>query len=123
MGYKELLLNNKIVRQLSIIQFVAYFGAWFSNVAIYTMLIEFEASSFLISLVVATNFLPAILLSPLSGSLVDRLPIKKFMIFLLTLEMSITLCFLFITSINDVWLLIILLFIRMGCASVFLLLR
>ncbi|MCK5294018.1 MAG: MFS transporter [Arcobacteraceae bacterium] len=119
MGYKELLLTNKIVRQLSIIQFVAYFGAWFSNVAIYSMLIEFEASPFLISLVVATNFLPAIILSPLSGSFVDRLPIKKFMIFLLTLEMTMTLCFLLINSIDDIWLLIILLFIRMGCASTF----
>jgi MFS family permease len=118
-GYKELLLTNKIVRQLSIIQFVAYFGAWFSNVAIYSMLIQFEASSFLISLVVATNFLPAIILSPISGSFVDRLPIKKFMIFLLTIELSMTLSFLFITSIDDIWLLIILLFVRMGCASVF----
>lgn len=119
MGYKELLLNNKIVRQLSIIQFVAYFGAWFSSVAIYSMLIEFDASSYLISLVVAVNFIPAIILSPISGSLVDRLPIKKFMLFLLFLEMTMTLCFLLINSIDDVWLLIIILFIRMGSASIF----
>ena len=119
MGYKELLLKNKIVRQLSIIQFVAYFGAWFSNVAIYSMLIEFQASSFMISLVVAMNFLPAIILSPISGSFVDRLDIKNLMLFLLFLELIMTLSFLFVSSISDIYLLIILLFIKMGSASIF----
>jgi len=119
MTHKELLLNNKIVRQLSIIQFTAYFGAWFSNVAIYSMLVEFNASAFLISLVVAMNFIPSIILTPFSGSLVDSLPTKKFMIILLILELIMTLGFLTINSLNDIWFLLILLFIKMGSASIF----
>jgi MFS family permease len=117
--YKELLSNNKIIRQLSLIQVFAYFGAWFSHVAIYTMLVEFGASATQISFVVAMNFLPSIILSVISGSLVDRLPLKKFMISLLIIEISMTSLFFFITSINDIFLLMILLFIRMAAASIF----
>ena len=119
MNYKELLLNHKIIRQLSLIQLFAYFGAWFSHVAIYTMLVQFGASAFQISLVVAMNFLPSILLSIISGSLVDRLPLKKFMISLLVVEVVMTTMFFFVNNITDIYLLMILLFIRMAAASVF----
>ena len=119
MGYKELLLNNKIIRQLSLIQIFAYFGAWFSHVAIYTMLIKFNASALIISSVVAMNFLPSILLSPFSGSLVDRLPLKKFMLVLLSIEVLMTVCLFFINSLDDIYFLIGLLFIRMASASIF----
>jgi MFS family permease len=119
LNYKELLLNNKIIRQLSLIQIFAYFGAWFSHVAIYTMLVEFEASATQISLVVAMNFLPSIILSVFSGSLVDRLPLKRFMVSLLVLEVIMTSMFFFINSLEDIYLLMIFLFIRMASASIF----
>jgi len=119
LNYKELLLNHKIIRQLSLIQLFAYFGAWFSHVAIYTMLVQFGASAFQISLVVAMNFLPSILFSIISGSLVDRLPLKKFMIILLCIEVIMTSMLFFINNINDIYLLMILMFIRMAAASVF----
>jgi len=119
MGYKKLILENKIIQQLSLIQIFAYFGAWFSHVAIYTMLIQFNASALLISIVVAMNFLPSILLSPFSGSLVDRLPVKKFMLVLLSIEVIMTLSFFYIKSIDDIYMLMIFLFIRMASASIF----
>ena len=119
MTYKELLKTHKIVRQLSLVQIIAYFGAWFSNVAIFSMLIQFGASSFLISLVTAMMFLPAVITSPFSGALIDRLPLKKLMVFLLCTELIMTLCVLTITSIDDIWLLCMILFIRMGAASMF----
>ena len=100
-------------------QFIAYFGAWFSNVAIYTMLIKFDASAFIIATVTAFHFLPGVILSPFNGSIVDRIEVKKLMTILLITEMSMTLSFLFINSIDDVWLLMLLLFIRMGSASMF----
>jgi MFS family permease len=117
--YKELFKQHKIVRQLSTIQFIAYFGAWFSNVAIYSMMIDFGASAFLISLITTIHFLPAVVLAPFSGSLVDRIDAKKLMLFLLVTELLMTLCFLFINSIDDVWMLFIFLFIRMSSASIF----
>ena len=119
MTYRELFANHKIVRQLSAIQFIAYFGAWFSNVAIYSMMVDFGASSFLIALVTAVHFIPAVILSPFNGTIVDRLPAKKLMLFLLSTELIMTLCFLLINSLDDIWILFIFLFIRMSSASMF----
>jgi len=117
--YKELFSNHKIVRQLSSVQFIAYFGAWFSNVAIYSMLVDFGASAFLIASVTAMHLIPGVILSPFSGSIVDRIPVKPLMITLLSLELIMTLCFLLINTIDDIWMLLIFLFIRMGSASIF----
>lgn len=119
MTYRELFRTHKVVRQLSSVQFIAYFGAWFSNVAIYSMLIDFGASPFLIASVTAMHLIPGIVLSPFSGSIVDRVDVKKLMLILLSVELFMTLCFLLIHSLDDVWLLLILLFIRMGSASIF----
>ena len=69
MTYKELFRTHKVVRQLSAVQFIAYFGAWFSNVAIYSMLVDFGASPFLIALVAAMYLIPGIVLSPLMAQL------------------------------------------------------
>ncbi len=119
MTYRELFKQEKVVRQLSLTQLIAYFGAWFSNVAIFSMLIELNASSFMISLVTAMLFLPGIVLSPFSGTLIDRLPLKKLMITLLIIELIMTILFLTISSIDHIWFLMIILFIRMGAASMF----
>ncbi|MEA3554620.1 MAG: MFS transporter [Campylobacterota bacterium] len=119
MTYRELFAKHKVVRQLSAVQFIAYFGAWFSNVAIYSMLIDFGSSAFLIASVTAMHLIPGVILSPFSGSIVDRISVKPLMITLLTIELTMTLCFLFINNIDDVWMLLIFLFIRMGSASMF----
>lgn len=119
MTHLELLREHKIVRQLSAVQFIAYFGAWFSNVAIYTMLVNFGASPVLIATVAAMHLIPGIILAPFSGSIVDRLPVKPLMLALLSTELVMTLSFLGINSLDDVSLLLILLFIRMGSASMF----
>lgn len=119
MTYRELLKTHKVVRQLSAVQFIAYLGAWFTNVALYSMLVKFGASPLLIATVAAMHLIPGIVLSPFSGSIVDRIEVKKLMIILLSVELSMTLSFLLINSLDDVWLLLILLFIRMGSASMF----
>lgn len=83
------------------------------------MLVKFGASPFIIATVAAMHLIPGIVLSPFSGSIVDRLPVKKLMLILLSVELSMTLSFMLINSLDDVWLLLLLLFIRMGSASMF----
>ncbi len=83
------------------------------------MLIDFGASAFLIASVTAMHLIPGVILSPFSGSIVDRIPVKPLMLTLLSIELTMTLCFLLINSINDIWMLLIFLFIRMGSASIF----
>ncbi|RXK11903.1 MFS transporter [Halarcobacter mediterraneus] len=119
MKYKELLINYPVVRQLSILQLVAYFAAWFSNVAIYTLLVQFGSSAFAISLVTAMHFLPAIIIAPLSGAIIDRFKLKPLMVTLLSIELLMTLLFLTIDGKDEIWLLMLFIFIRMASASMF----
>jgi len=119
LNYYELLANNPIIRKLTLLQFVAYFGAWFSNVAIYTMLVEFGSSALAISVVTAMHLLPAVLIAPLSGAIIDRFKIKSLMFVLLSTELIMTALLLTIDSKDEVWILMILIFIRMGSASMF----
>jgi len=117
--YQELFGQYPIIKQISILQFIAYMGAWFSNVAIYSMLVDFNASAFAISLVTAMYFLPAVILSPFSGTFVDRVDPKKLMMILLFSELAMTISFLTIKSIDDVSMLLLFLFIRTSSASMF----
>lgn len=119
MNYRKLFREHKVVRDLSLVQFISYFGAWFSNVAIYTMLVNFGSSAFAISVVTAMHFLPAVLIAPFSGAIIDRFKIKPLMIFLLCTELAMTLCFLLIDNKSEIWLLMIFIFVRMSAASMF----
>jgi MFS transporter, DHA3 family, macrolide efflux protein len=119
LNYRKLFREHKIIRDLSLVQFISYFGAWFSNVAIYTMLVNFGSTEFAISLVTAMHFLPAILMAPFSGAIIDRVKIKPLMIILIITELLMTLCFLTIDDKSQLWLLMIFIFIRMSAASMF----
>ena len=115
--YIYLLKHQELLRRLTLIQLVSYFGAWFSNVAIYTLLIEMHVSAGVIAFVAALYFLPGVIQAPLSGTLIDRLNPKKLMLSLLSIEIISTFLLLFITDNSTLWLLYILIFIRMGAAS------
>ena len=119
MTYTKLLKEYPLIRQLSILQIIAYFGAWFSSVAIYTMLVEFGSSAFAISMVTIMHLLPAVVIAPLSGAIIDKFKIKPLMLSLLSIELIMTLLFLLIDDKSEVWILMILIFIRMSSASIF----
>ena len=119
MNYHKLFTEHKIIRDLSLVQFISYFGAWFSNVAIYTMLVDFGSTEIAISVVTAMHFLPAILIAPFSGAIIDRVKIKPLMITLIATELFMTILFLTIDNKSELWLLMIFIFIRMSAASMF----
>ncbi len=119
MNYRKLFKEHKVIRDLSLVQFIAYFGAWFSNVAIYTMLVDFGSSSLAIATVTAMHFLPAVLIAPFSGAIIDRFKLKPLMISLLIIELIMTLLFLTIDNKNEIWMLMIFIFIRMSAGSMF----
>jgi len=119
LNYRKLFAEHKIIRDLSLVQFIAYFGAWFSNVAIYTMLVDFGSTEMAISIVTAMHFLPAILIAPFSGAIIDRVKIKPLMIGLISTELLMTIMFLTISDKSQIWLLMIFIFIRMSAASMF----
>jgi MFS family permease len=119
MNYRQLIKQNPILKKLITIQFFSYFGAWFSSVGIYSMLLDWGASALLVSFISATHFLPAFVLAPFVGGLVDRVRAKPLMMILLIVEFFMTCGFLLVNSLDDIYLLFILLFIKMSCSAIF----
>lgn len=115
--YWTLLQHEPLLRKLSLIQLIAYFGAWFSNVAIYTLLISMGVNAGIIAWVAALHFLSGIVQAPLSGAIIDRFEPKKLMILLILIEIICTLGLISVQNISDLFLLYVLVFIRMGAAS------
>ena len=115
--YLDLLRNEPLLRRLSLIQLIAYFGAWFSNVAIFTLLLHLGASSMVVAVVAALHFLPGMLQAPFSGALIDKLPPKRLMTVLMAVEILSTLPLMLIGDKAHLWLLYLLVFVRMGASS------
>jgi len=115
--YLQTLRVEPLIARLSLIQLISYFAAWFSHVAVFTLLVQMNASAFVIALAASMQFLPGVILAPFSGALIDYLRPKPLMIILLVIEIVATLMFLVVQSAEQVWILLILLFIRMGAAS------
>ena len=115
--YIKLLKNEPILRRLSTIQLIAYFGAWFSNVAIYTLLLGMNVSAGVIAFTAMLHFLAGVVQAPFSGSIIDSVKPKKLMLSLIGVEIFATLFLIFINDMNDLWFLYTLIFIKMAAAS------
>jgi DHA3 family macrolide efflux protein-like MFS transporter len=115
--YIRLLQDEPVLRRLSLIQLIAYFAAWFSNVAIYTLLIQLGASPGLIALTAALHFLPGVLQAPFSGPVIDRIAPKRLMLALMVTEITATLPLMLVSEYSELWLLFVLVFLRMGASS------
>lgn len=115
--YIKLLKSEPILRRLSAVQLIAYFGAWFSNVAIYTLLLEMKVSAEVVAFTAMLHFLSGIIQAPFSGSIIDSMKPKKLMLVLILFEIFATLFLVFVNDISDLWLLYMLIFIKMAAAS------
>ncbi|MFA5233338.1 MAG: MFS transporter [Sulfurimonas sp.] len=115
--YIKLLKSELILRRLSTVQLIAYFGAWFSNVAIYTLLLEMKVSVEVVAFTAMLHFISGIIQAPFSGSIIDSMKPKKLMLVLILFEIFATLFLVFVNEISDLWLLYMLIFIKMAAAS------
>jgi len=116
MTYRET-LKHPVIARLSLIQFISYFGTWFSQVAIFSMIVAYGADEITIALTAAMAMLPAVILAPFIGIIIDRIEFKKLMLTLLLIEISMTLGFIFINSLEYIWVLMILIFLRSSASS------
>jgi len=116
MSYLET-LKHPVVARLSLIQLISYFGTWFSQVAIFSMLVAYKADAIIIAFTAAMAMLPAVILAPIIGIIIDRIDFKKLMMTLLVVEIAMTLSLIFINSLEYIWILMILIFIRSSAAS------
>lgn len=116
MNYAET-LKHPVIARLSLIQLISYFGTWFSQVAIFSMIVAYGADAITIAMTATMSMLPAVLLAPLIGLVIDRIDFKKLMMTLLVVEIVMTLGFVFIDSLEYVWVLMILIFLRSLASS------
>ncbi len=115
--YLALLKSHPILLRLSFIQLISYFGAWFSNVAIYTLLLELNVSAEVVAFVAMLHFLAGVIQAPISGSIIDSVSPKKLMLSLISIEIFATFSLVFINEVSDLWLLYLLIFFKMAAAS------
>jgi MFS family permease len=116
-AYITLLKEEKVLRRLSTIQLISYFGAWFSNIAIYTLLLELNVSAKIVAFVAMLHFLAGVIQAPLSGPIIDRVNPKKLMLSLIVIEITATLSLVLVNQFSDLWLLYVLIFFKMAAAS------
>ncbi len=81
------------------------------------LLVKLGASAFVVSLAVAMTFLPALIQGPFVGALIDRLQPKRLMNTLLFVEALCTLLFMLVDGAEYIWLLMLLVYIKMGAAG------
>ena len=110
-------LKHPVIARLSLIQLISYFGTWFSQVAIFSMIVAYGASEVTVALTAAMAMFPAVILAPLIGIIIDRIDFKKLMLILLLIEIVMTLGFIFINSLEYIWVLMVLIFLRFFAAS------
>jgi MFS family permease len=111
-------LKHPIIARLTLIQFISYFGTWFSQVAIASMLVAYGASEMAIAYVFMMLMLPAVLLAPISGWIIDKIEFKKLMSTLLIIEILMTLLFMTINSLEGIYWLMLFVFIRSMASSI-----
>lgn len=111
-------LKHPVVARLTLIQLISYFGTWFSQVAIASMMLEYGASELAIAYIFMMVMLPAILLAPISGWIIDKIAFKKLMGTLLLIEISMTLMFMSVNSLDDIAFLMLFIFIRSTASSI-----
>lgn len=117
--YYILLRYKPNLRILSSVQFICYFGMWFSHTGIFALLIELDAPVWAITLAAAMAFIPNVLLAPINGVIVDKFRPKKLMMFMLFIEIITVFMLIFIDDISLLWLLFIIIFVRMGVGVVY----
>lgn len=113
----KLLKLEPVLKRLSIIQLISYFGAWFTNVAIYTLLLNMKVDVEIIGFVAMLHFLAGVIQAPFSGSIIDSVKPKKLMLSLILIEIFATLFLIFVNTLSDLYLLYTLIFLKMAAAS------
>lgn len=118
MNYITLLKNNRNLRILSTTQFIAYFGAWFSQIGVFTLLVQLDAPTWATATSAMLAFLPGVLFAPLNGVIVEKNKPKTLLISMMSVELVSIFLLIFVTSLDDIWLLFILIFARLCVALI-----
>lgn len=117
--YIELLRKNPDFRRVWISQVVSNFGDWFGVLAIFSLIISYSGSEFLLGMVMVTKFLAFAAFSPFAGYITDRYDRRLIMLLCDFGRGAVVLSFLLVRDPSLLWLIYVLSTLQMGFAAVF----
>ncbi|MEX2657114.1 MAG: MFS transporter [Balneolales bacterium] len=117
--YLELLRYNHQFRRVWLSQIISNFGDWFGVIAVYSIVLQYSGSEFLLGLVIVIKFLSFAAVSPFAGYLTDRFDRRVVMLLCDFGRGIVVLCFLFVRDPSLLWLIYVLTSLQMGCAAIF----
>ncbi len=119
-GYVGLLRRNPSYFRLWIAQAVSLLGDWFSTIALSALVSRYtNGSGLAVSGLLLARFLPALIVGPFAGVLVDRLNRKRLLIFSDVLRAGIVFSFLFVTRPDLLWLIYLLTVLQFSLSALF----
>ena len=98
---------------------MCYFGVWFSHTGIFTLLITLDAPVWALTLSAAMAFIPGVVIAPFSGILVDKFSPKPMLVIMMAVETVSVFMLVFINSLDYLWLLLLIIFIRNGVGGMY----
>jgi len=103
-GYLELLRRNRNFRRLWYGQIVSQLGDWLDSIALFTLLLNLTGSGRAVGLLLVAEFLPAAIVGPFAGVVVDRLPRRLVLVASDIGRAALVLLLLFARGPDDLWL-------------------
>ena len=111
-------LRNRVFRELFIAQFVSNIGTWMQSVAAQWFLVEKHSSADIVALVQTASLGPTLLLGLFAGALADLFDRRRFLIFLQSYAVLVTLALAVLTYLGRLGPTSLLMFtVAIGCAS------
>ena len=103
-GFRHLLRRNANYRYTWIGQVVSEIGDHFNNIAVFSLVLGATRSGLVVSGVMLSRAIPAMLAGPLAGVVLDRLDRKRVMIASDLIRAAVAACFIFTVHRSDTWL-------------------
>ena len=117
--YIKLVTLNHDYRRLWLSQLVSNFGDWFGLLAVYALITEYSDSELLLGLIIVVKMMSLAVFSPIAGYITDRFNRRRLMIWCDLARAVIVLGFLFIHSLEWLWLSYVLMALQMMMSAVF----
>ncbi len=117
--YLDVIRHNHQFRRVWLSQVISNFGDWFGVIAVFTIVLQYSDSEFLLGLVIVSKFLSFAVVSPYAGYLADRYDRRTLMLICDFGRGAVVLSFLFVRDPSLLWLVYLLTTMQMGFAAVF----
>lgn len=118
-GYLQLIRENSSFTRLWLGQLVSNLGDWFNTVAVLALVYGLTASGLATGLIIIASTLPAFILTPFAGAIVDRFDRRKIMIVADVTRGFMALGMLLVRSADQIWILYVFSGLLIAFASFF----